>query len=350
MADVCTSQSSQGSNFNDTCVIKNENKFVCCYKLQQELEITLQELSWARKIIQILQKDVNAHPDHRTVSTKEGNSNHDLNFETVNIKLRKKKVITNKWENNNILKLQQSQPIPVVVNKYAILDSLQEESEAFQTHSRASQVALSRNKKKCPPNVTKRKTVIIGDSHATGIAAEISSALGKDFEVTGTVTPGARLENITNLADKEVSTIGKSDTVIVMGGANEVSKKEANIGLKHLGKFVNSRQNTNIMTVTALHRNDLQETSCVNMEMEVFNRKLHKAVKTADNVNIIQANLSRNDFTHHGLHLNISGKEKMAELIWKNIKKLMARKEETPIILKWEKIKRILLRKKVRKN
>ena len=85
----------------------------------------------------------------------------------------------------------------------------------------------------------------------------------------------------------------------------------------------------------------------MNREMEVFNRKLHKAVKTADNVNIIQANLSRNDFTLHGLHLNISGKEKMAELIWK---KIMERKEETPIILKWEKIKRILLRKKVRKN
>jgi hypothetical protein len=58
----------------------------------------------------------------------------------------------------------------------------------------------------------------------------------------------------------------------------------------------------------------------VNKEIEVYNRKLHKVVKTADNVKIIQANLSRNDFTHHGLHLNISGKEKMAKLIGENIK------------------------------
>jgi hypothetical protein len=29
--------------------------------------------------------------------------------------------------------------------------------------------------------------------------------------------PGAGLENITNLADKVVSTLGKRDTVIVMG-------------------------------------------------------------------------------------------------------------------------------------
>jgi len=74
----------------------------------------------------------------------------------------------------------------------------------------------------------------------------------------------------------------------------------------------------------------------VNKETEMFNRKLHKMVKTADNVKIIQANLNRNDFTLHGLHLNISGKEKMAEMIGENIKELMARKEETPIILKWE--------------
>jgi len=68
-----------GSNFiNNICVIKDENKCVCCYKLKQELEITLQELSLARKINQILQEDVNAQPDLGTVSTKEANSNHDL--------------------------------------------------------------------------------------------------------------------------------------------------------------------------------------------------------------------------------------------------------------------------------
>jgi hypothetical protein len=134
--------------------------------------------------------------------------------------------------------------------------------------------------------------------------------------------PGAGLENITNLADKEVSTLGRRDTVIVMGGGNDVSKHEANIGLNHLGKYVNSRQNTNIMIVTASYRHDLQETSCVNKEIELFNRKLHKdkVVKAADNVKRIQANLCRNDFTLHGLNLNISGKEKMAELTGKNIK------------------------------
>jgi hypothetical protein len=37
----------------------------------------------------------------------------------VNNKL-KRKVVSNKWENDNIMKLQQSQPIPVFVNKYVV--------------------------------------------------------------------------------------------------------------------------------------------------------------------------------------------------------------------------------------
>jgi len=53
-------------------------------------------------------------------------------------------------------------------------------------------------------------------------------AFERTLEVTGTVMSGARLENITNLAEKEVRSPGKSDTVIVMEGANDISKNEAN--------------------------------------------------------------------------------------------------------------------------
>jgi hypothetical protein len=67
------------------------------------------------------------------------------------------------------------------------------------------------------------------------------------------VTPGARLEKITKLADGEISTLGKSDTVIVIGGANDVNKKESNTGLIRLRKFVEHRRNTNIMVMPHIH-------------------------------------------------------------------------------------------------
>ena len=87
-----------------------------------------------------------------TECANEGNSDHELRFETKNNKIRRKKLISNKWENNDTIYLQPSQPIVVVVNKYIILDSLQYESLTFQNCSRTSKVALLKNKQKCPPN------------------------------------------------------------------------------------------------------------------------------------------------------------------------------------------------------
>jgi len=87
--------------------------------------------------------------------------------------------------------------------------------------------------------------------------------------------------------------------------------------------------------VPAPHRHDLLSSSCVNKEIVVFNRKLHKVVKSVSNMKIIQLNLNRDDFTRHGMHLNLSGKEKVAKLIGENIKQLTAHKNQTPLITKW---------------
>jgi len=53
-------------------------------------------------------------------------------------------------------------------------------------------------------------------------------------------------------------------------------------------------------------------------------------IKTVDNVKLTQANLGRNDFTLHGLHLNIYGKEKMVELIGGKKKKANGTKRKKP--------------------
>jgi UDP-N-acetylmuramate-alanine ligase len=67
--------------------------------------------------------------------------------------------------------------------------------------------------------------------------------------------------------------------VNIWGGANGINKNEINNGLKHIKNFVNNRQNTNIIVVSPPHRY-LDESSCVNKEVVVFNRKLHEIIKT----------------------------------------------------------------------
>jgi hypothetical protein len=49
-------------------------------------------------------------------------------------------------------------------------------------------------------------------------------------------------------------------------------------------------------------------------------------------VSVIYANLSRNEFTCHGMHLNVSGTEKMAILLGQNIRALMVKHKEGRII------------------
>lgn len=111
---------------------------------------------------------------------------------------------------------------------------------------------------------------------------------------------------------------------------NDISRNETSIGLKHLKHFINYRSNANIIVTAAPHSHGLQKTSCIDSEVQIFNRKLHKILKTMDNVKIFDINLNRNNFTQHGLHLNIFGKERMAETIVKNIKQLMDKKKEYP--------------------
>jgi hypothetical protein len=166
------------------------------------------------------------------------------------------------------------------------------------------------------------------------MAYELKNSLGKNSDVSRMVMPEARLENIINLSAKGITTLGKKDAVIIWGGANDINKNEVNNGLKHLKDFINTNENTNIIVITAPHRHDLQESLCVNREVVVFNRKLYKITKTMDNVKLLQTKLNRNDFTRHGLHLNISGKTKIAELTGEHILNLTKKIEDDFIMLK----------------
>jgi len=113
--------------------------------------------------------------------------------------------------------------------------------------------------------------------------------------------PGSGLANITALAHEEILNLTSDDAVVIWGGSNDVNRNETSLGLKHLKNLTNHRSNTNILALAAPHRHDLQETSCMNNEVQVFNRKLCKIFKARD-VKILDINLHRKNFTQHGLN------------------------------------------------
>jgi len=59
-------------------------------------------------------------------------------------------------------------------------------------------------------------------------------------------------------------------------------------------------------------------------------------MKTVDHAVTVQTTSTRNDITKHGLHLSMTGKERMANLIWKKIKTLLAKQRKLAIIMQWK--------------
>jgi hypothetical protein len=60
--------------------------------------------------------------------------------------------------------------------------------------------------------------------------------------------------------------------------------------------------------------------SCVNKEVDVFNRKLRKQMKVFENIALIKLDSNRDQFKKHGLHLNNKGNELAAKKIVSTIK------------------------------
>ena len=76
-------------------------------------------------------------------------------------------------------------------------------------------------------------------------------------------------------------------------GANNISKNESFKELSYVTQFVQNRRNTNVIIMNALHRFDLEESSCVNKEMKVFNRKLNKLTKRYNHTEVIDMSTNR---------------------------------------------------------
>jgi hypothetical protein len=91
--------------------------------------------------------------------------------------------------------------------------------------------------------------------------------------------------------------------------------------------------------MTAPHRYDLHTSSCINKETQMYNRKLQKIMKSMDHTVVLDTTLIKNDYTRHRLHLNMSGKERMAALIDKTVKLILTKQKEssTCIPLPWKK-------------
>jgi len=121
--------------------------------------------------------------------------------------------------------------------------------------------------------------MILGDSHARRCAAEVKHLLSTDFEVLGSINTGAGMKTIKDTASAKIQQLTKDDILVLWGGSNDIATNNSLVGLKYILKFLIEANHTNVILLTAPHRHDLNINSCVNEEVEMFNRKLHQKVE-----------------------------------------------------------------------
>ena len=91
------------------------------------------------------------------------------------------------------------------------------------------------------------RDIILGDSHARGIASELLQQSNHQFHTTGYVKPKARLPELLWTAKSELNKLSSKDTVIVIGGSNDIGKSDLNSNLTSIVKFLDDLQPTNVI-------------------------------------------------------------------------------------------------------
>ena len=159
--------------------------------------------------------------------------------------------------------------------------------------------------------------------------------LDGNYSLCGFVKPGINIATQTSSKIADINLLTKNTLIIFWGGSNDESKNNSQEGLKHQVHFVQSNNHTNITLMCVPPRHDLPEWSCVNNEIRVFNRKLSKIMKLYNHVLMVSADTDRKFFTRPGLHLNNSGKEKIASKV-SMIVKIIFQKQNVTVGLCWK--------------
>jgi hypothetical protein len=157
--------------------------------------------------------------------------------------------------------------IPIIVNGVTNVNSnpKHKQEDSNSTSDSISHLINLQNKE--------HKIVILGDNHARGSASSVKHNFNDNYRCSGFVRLGANIDTLISSVMEDVKHLTNSDTIVFMGGTNDVSKNNFQDGLKHIINFVEVNSHTNIILMSVPHRHDLPEWSCVNSEVKAFNRK-----------------------------------------------------------------------------
>jgi hypothetical protein len=90
------------------------------------------------------------------------------------------------------------------------------------------------------------KVVMIGDGHFRDCAENVKSYLQNTYEINSVVKPGALINDLIDLAKKDIKRLTFDDTVIFCGGTNDMGKTNISSLLNSIIDFICCNNHTNI--------------------------------------------------------------------------------------------------------
>jgi len=173
----------------NNCKISDVNqlfRYNSCFKYKSEFEELTEELITTKKIIQLLQEDLNPYKGLTSARTSNDRSNSHVGSNPIN----DWEVVTDKSRKSNRTTAEQL-PIPVIpiTKRFNALHNLQNDLELpsnienhhIKNHHIKKNIFLKHNKAISSPIRRKMKILLIGDSHRRGCASELKKYLGPKY-------------------------------------------------------------------------------------------------------------------------------------------------------------------------
>jgi hypothetical protein len=143
---------------------------------------------------------------------------------------------------------------------------------------------------------TKHNLLLLGDSHTRGLAERIGCSLGNSFKVIGITKPNADINRITSPRHYSPASVTKHDAIIFCGGTRDISRNESNSGLRSLKEFAQRTNNTNVILLDVPFRYDLPLSSCVNIEVKFFNKRMRSLMTPFSHVRVVSTSRERTPY------------------------------------------------------
>lgn len=160
---------------------------------------------------------------------------------------------------------------------------------------------------------------IYSDSHGRGLSCILKDKLKSNYSVSSIVKPNAKMAQVLDGIDYNKA-LRSQDIIVLMAGTNDFENTgRCNGFTDELDSFLDNTSNSKIILVGLPSRHDLPSlnptVADVNNELLTLSHR-HKHVSF-----VSLQSLTRQSFTKRGLHLNLSGKSILANLLLESMNK-----------------------------